>query len=395
MYDVIVAGAGPSGSYTARRLAEKGYKVLVTDFKPGAGHKNSCTGIVGQEFTERYKIPSKLILRQDNSAMVFSPGGNTLHLYRKETQACILDRPAFDIYMAEKAQGAGAEYEFNCRVTGIAAGKDKSNVRVIRNERESSIPAKAVVLACGYNSGLNERAGLNGFKDYVTGAQTEVKAAGLEEVEVYFGDMAPGFFAWLVPTANGMARAGLLTRKDPGGFLKSWLKSLQKAGRISSGDTEIHYGAIPLKPPARTYGERLLAVGDAAGHTKPTSGGGIYYGIIGAECAAEILDKALGDGDLSAERLSSYQKAWGRKLGGELRKGYWARRLYERLSNEQVDLIFKMMKSTGIDKALLNADDLSFDWHSRTIMRLLKYQVVAGTLKIIRLPFGGGVPKTD
>jgi flavin-dependent dehydrogenase len=257
------------------------------------------------------------------------------------------------------------------------------------------LSAKAVILACGYNPGLNERAGLDGFKDYTAGAQAEVQAPGLEEIEVYFGDMAPGFFAWLVPTTQGMARAGLLARKEPGTCLKSWLEKLQKSGKIAPGDAEIHFGAIPLKAPGKTYGERLIAVGDAAGHTKPTSGGGIYYGLIGAEYAAETLDKALADGDLSAARLSGYQKAWRRRLGGELRKGYWARRLYERLSNKQVDMIFKMMKSTGIDEALLKADDLSFDWHSRTLMSLLKYQAVAGTLKIIKLPFRGGVPKAD
>jgi len=68
-----------------------------------------------------------------------------------------------------------------------------------------------------------------------------------------------------------------------------------------------------------------------------------------------------------------------------MRTGYWARRLYEKLSNEQIDLIFKLMKANGIDKAILKAEDLSFDWHSRTIMSLLKYQAVAGVLKIMRL----------
>ncbi len=395
MLDVIVVGGGPSGSYTARKLSEKGYRVQVLELKPEAGHKKSCTGIVGQEFIDTFGIPQKVILRQANSATVFSPSGNTLHLYRKEPQACILDRAAFDVFLAERAQETGAVYEFNCRVTGISIEKSHADVLASRNDRESRISAKAIVLASGYNPGLNERAGLGGFKDYIAGAQAEVEAPGLEEVEVYFGDMAPGFFAWLVPTTPGMAKAGLLARKDPGMYLKKMLEELKKSGKIASSKAETSFGVIPLKPPARTFGERLLAVGDAAGHTKPTSGGGIYYGLIGAEFAAEVLDKALADGDLTAGRLAGYQKAWRRKLGGELRKGYWARRLYERLSNEQIDLMFKVIKSSGIDKALLESKDISFDWHSRTIMSLLKYQVVAGALKVIKLPFGGGPPQAD
>jgi geranylgeranyl reductase family protein len=387
MHDVIVVGAGPSGSYTARRLAEKGHRVQVLEARPQAGEKNSCTGIVGWECITTFGIDEKVILRQANSAMVFSPSGNTLHLHRKDPQACILNRKAFDIYMAERARQAGADYEFNCRVTDIAIGKDRADVRISRGEITERISAQVIVIASGFNPGFNERIGLGAFKDYAAGAQADVEAPGLEEVEVYFGEMAPGFFSWLAPTTGGLAKAGLLSRHEPGRLLKNWLEKLEKQGKIKSRAVKISYGGIPLKALSCTYKDRLIAVGDAAGHTKPTSGGGIYYGLIGAEAAANVLHKALASGDLTAKRLSRYQTAWRKKLGRELQMGYWARRLLERMSDEQIDLIFKLMKSGGIDEALLNAKDLSFDWHSRTIISLLKYQVVAGALKVIKMPF--------
>jgi len=395
MLDVIVAGGGPTGSHLAQRLAEKGHKVQVLEARAAVGEKRSCTGIVGWEFIKTFGIPDKVIIRQANSAIIYSPGGNTIHLHRNDPQACILDRKAFDGYMAENAQKAGAEFKFNHRVTGIQIEKSHAEVIIAAENRETKISAKALILACGFNPGILEKAGLGCFKDHVAGVQAEVEAPGLGEVEVYFGDTAPGFFSWLVPVAPGTAKAGLLARKEPGALLKKWLVSLAEQGKIKSKDVEIHYGGIPLKPPVRTYGERLLAVGDAAGHTKPTSGGGIYYGLIGAEIAAEVLDKALIDGDLTAGRLARYQRSWKPQLGRDLRTGYWARRLFERLSHEQIDLIFKIMKSGGIDKALLNAKDLSFDWHSRTIMSLLKYNVVAGPLKILKLPFSSGPPEAD
>ena len=390
MLDVIVVGGGPSGSHIARRLAEKGHKVQVLEAKSQPGEKSSCTGIVGWECIKAYDIPDKVIYRQANSAMVFTPSNTTLHLYRKEPQACILDRKAFDVFMAERAQKAGAKYEFNCHVNGVVIEKDHADVLVTHGNREEKVPARAVVIASGFNPGLNEKVGLGSFKDYVTGVQAEVDAPYLEEVEVYFGDNAPGFFAWLVPTTPGKAKAGLLMRQEAGPHLKRMLEILYKLDEIKSKDVELHYGGIPLRPPPRTYGERLIAVGDAAGHTKPTSGGGIYYGLIGADIGAEVLHKALAEGDLTVGRLAQYEKAWRRKLGKEIRTGYWARRLYERLNNEQVDVIFKIIKSSGIDEALLQAEDISFDWHSRTIMKLFKYQVVAGALKAIRLPFKRG-----
>ncbi len=391
MYDVIVIGGGPTGSYTARYLADKGHRILVLERQPESGSKACCTGIIGQECVDTFSIDENVILRRVNSASLFSPSGNLLHVQRPEPQACILDRVAFDRFMAEQAHKAGADYRFGSRVTDVVFESDGALVTVSSGGGdESHLQTKSVVIAAGFNPGLISRLGLGSFRDFTIGVQAEVAAPALDEVEVYFGDMAPGFFAWLVPTASSMARAGLMSRERPGLYLKNWLAQLVAQGKIASDDVKTSYGGIPLRPLARTSGDRLLVVGDAAGQVKPISGGGIYYGLLGAELAVDTLHKALEDGDLSAGRLSRYERAWRKKLGRELRICYWARRLFERLSNRQIDRVFEIVKNRDIDKALLEAEDLSFDWHSKTILRLLKYQVVAKTLNIIKLPFSAG-----
>jgi digeranylgeranylglycerophospholipid reductase len=387
MHDVIVIGGGPAGSYTARRLAEYGYKVLVLEKNSQAGEKSCCTGIVGQECVNTFGIDNKVILRQLNSATLFPPTGNGLHIFREEPQACVLDRAAFDISMAERAQRAGAEYRFSHRVTGIAIESGHASITVTQQEKESVMTARVVVMASGYSPGLNERAGLGASKDHVIGVQVETETPGLEETEVYFGDMAPGFFGWLVPTMPGRGRVGLLSRRDAGPHLKKWLSQLAERGKIASTDVQLSYGAIPLKPPARTYGERIIAVGDAAGQVKPTSGGGIFYGLLAAEIAAKTLKGALADDNFASQRLAQYERAWRKKLGGEIRTGYWARRIFEKMSDRQIDSLFKIIKAGGIDEALLKAKDVSFDWHGRTIKRVIKYQVIAKTMGIVRLPF--------
>jgi digeranylgeranylglycerophospholipid reductase len=374
MHDVIVIGGGPSGSRVAARLAEKGHSVLVLEAKKALGNK-CCTGIIGRECAEAFNIDEKVILRKVSSASLFSPSGSRLHVQREEIQAVILDRAAFDISMAERAQRAGAEYRFDSHVSGVKIEPRHASVTVSNAGKEEQISSKCVVAACGFAPGLIRRLGLGAFGDRCYGAQAEVSAAGTDEVEVYFGDMAPRFFAWLVPLSPSIARAGLLSREKPGEYLKKWLETLKSQGKIASADVKVHNGAIPIKPPARTYGERVLAVGDAAGQTKPTSGGGIYYGLLCADIAADTLHQALNDDDLSAKRLALYEKAWRDKPGKEIKTGYRARKLFERLSFKQIDGLFKMAKSCGIEEAVQKAEGVSFDWHGRSFKQLVKYRM--------------------
>lgn len=167
------------------------------------------------------------------------------------------------------------------------------------------------------------------------------------------------------------------------------MSSLLAQEKITSAEVELSYGRIPLKPLARTYSERLLVVGSAAGQVKPTTGGGIYYGLLCADMAANNLHQALKRDALSANNLANYQKEWKRKLGRELKLGYWARKFYELLSDKQIDRIFDLIKSNGIDEALLKADDLSFDWHGRVVLRLIGHQALSKTIKAMKFPLVG------
>jgi digeranylgeranylglycerophospholipid reductase len=388
VHDVIIVGGGPAGSHVAARLARAGRRVLVLEYRSRPGEKSACTGIVGRECVEAFNIDNNVILHRVKSARLFAPSGKCLYLRREETQACVLDRAAFDVAMVGRAIEAGAEYRFGHRVTDIRTGPDSAGVTAASPGGECTVTARAAVVAAGFSPGLIARLGLGSYRDFTIGVQAEVPAPDVKEVEVYFGDVAPGFFAWLVPAAPGLVRAGLMCRERPGSYLKRWLNELASSGKIASAEARVFYGGIPLRPLPRSYGERLLVVGDAAGQVKPTSGGGIYYGLIGAEAAAATLHRALEDGDLSAGRLAGYERRWRKRLGGELRTGYCARRLFERLSARQIDRLFDIIKAGGIDEALLRAPDLTFDWQGRAIVSLLKYRVVAGALDIVRLPFG-------
>jgi len=273
MLDIAVAGGGPVGSRAAEKLADLGYEVAVFEKRPEIGKKPCCTGIVSQECVNQFHIPAKVISREVNSARIFSPSGDYIQVYRPETQACIINRQAFDNEMAERARVKGVRFQLNTKVNNIYRKEDRVVVETEANGETGQIEARAMVLTTGFNDSLVKRAGFGQTAYFTAGAQAEVQGIGLNEVEVYLDQkLAPGFFGWLVPTAEGRCLAGLMSRKSPGYYLREWITQLVERGKISPGQYKIRYGGIPLKPLARTFGERLLAAGDAAGQVKPTTG---------------------------------------------------------------------------------------------------------------------------
>ncbi len=392
MYDVIIIGGGPVGSYVAYKLAGMGHDVVVLEQKEKLGGRVCCAGIISQECINSFAIDDSVVLRQVNSARLFSPLGRVLRLWRRETQACIVDRAAFDMSIASWAQGKGVQYMLNSLVRNIKIGHDGVRVGAIRQGEGLNFEARVVVIATGFGSRLAERLGLGKIGNFVRGTQAEVETIGVDEVEVYFGrEIAPGFFAWLMPTSPPKALVGLLSRRSPGLYLRKLMSSLLAQGKIVSDEVELNHRGISLKPLARTYSSRLVVVGDAAGQVKPTTGGGIYYGLLCADIAANNLHRALGDNDLSARNLASYEREWKKKLGRELTAGYYARKFYERLNDKQIDRIFDIIKSSGIDEALLKADDLSFDWHGEVILKLLGHKVLSKAIEMMKIPFRIGV----
>ncbi|HXZ94601.1 MAG TPA: NAD(P)/FAD-dependent oxidoreductase, partial [Dehalococcoidia bacterium] len=341
LYDVVIVGAGPVGSYVAYRLAKLGYKVTVLERRARIGDTVCCTGIIGKECFDQFPIVNNGVLTEYSSAKFFSPSGKCLSLSRDTVQAYVVDRAAFDRALAQKAQEQGVDYLLSARVHDIILGDNFVRVVVEYGDETRNFDGRMAVISSGFGTSLPQRLGLGKITDFVLGAQAEVNVKGVEGVEVYFGqETAPGFFGWLVPTVAGKALAGLLSRRSPGSYLRNFLSSLLARGKIASTETNITYGGIPLNPRPKTCWERIVVVGDAAGQVKPTTGGGIYYGLLCADIAAEVMHAALRSGDFSAKRMSYYERDWRKKLSRELQIGYWARKTYERLDDRQIENIF-------------------------------------------------------
>jgi digeranylgeranylglycerophospholipid reductase len=374
----MIVGAGPIGSYIAYRLASLGCKVCVFERRAVVSEAACCTGIIGKECFDKFPIVNSGVLNQASSAKFFTPSGKLLRVSKDTVQAYVVDRAAFDRALAQKAQEQGANYLLSARVQSITPSDNCVRAAVEHKGSIRGIEGKIAIISSGFGTSFPQRLGLGKITDFVLGAQAEVNVKNLDEVEIYLGqEIAPGFFGWLVPTYPGRALVGLLSRSSPGSYLKNLISSLTAQQKITSTETKITYGGIPLNPLPKTYRERVVVVGDAAGQVKPTTGGGIYYGLLCADIATEVIHGALQKDDFSGKRMSYYEKDWKKKLSGELQIDYWARKTYEKLDDRQIEKIFDIIQTNNIHEDILQTPDFSFDWHGDSILRVLKNKPLA------------------
>jgi digeranylgeranylglycerophospholipid reductase len=385
LYDTIIIGAGPVGSYLAGKLARLGYSVLVLDKKTAAEQDVCCTGIVSKGCLDLIPVDKNLVLRQVSSARFLSPSGKPLRLCRKHEVAYVIDRPALNLALADLAKESGACYLFGTQVADIQAETERLQILANCGEQKGLLEAKTVVIATGFGSPLPGRLGLGDINDFIIGAQAEVNINGSNEIEICLDQkLAPGGFAWLVPTRDNRGLAGLLTRQRPEWHLEKLLLTLKSQGKITSTEVTPGYGSIPLQPLSKTYTDRTLVVGEAAGQVKPTTGGGIYYGLICADIAADALHQAFQAHDFSESRLASYHKKWRARLGKELQVGYWAHCLYNKLDNRQIEYLHDLIQKNSMPDFIAEIDDFLFDWHSELLLKTLKHLAIAITAQTIR-----------
>jgi digeranylgeranylglycerophospholipid reductase len=370
-HDIIVVGAGPAGSRVAQRLGQLGYSVVVVEKNLSPGDDICCTGLLGQECLSAFSLDNGLVLRQASSARFLSPSGESIYLSCPFPVAAVVDRARLNEHLVELAQASGARYLFGAKAGDISFRPDGVEVTVNGQAEARALKAQAAVIATGFGSTLPARLGLGEIKQFVLGAQAEVSVNGIDEVEVYFDQkLTPGGFAWLVPTADGRGLAGLLTRGQADSALRNLLATLSAQGKITADEVIPNYDIIPLKPLPRSYVDRVLVVGEAAGQVKPTTGGGVYYGLLCADIAAGVLERCLEADDFSADALSTYEREWRAKLNREMTIGYWARTRLANLSNRRIDRLFRRAGQNGLPELISRGNGFSFDWHGRLLLKL-------------------------
>jgi digeranylgeranylglycerophospholipid reductase len=376
-YDIAIVGGGPGGLYAAYLLSRSGFRVTVFEEHPSAGDPVHCTGVLAIEAFDEFDLPRTAFLNSLTTVQFFGPSGDSIEHSTPQTEAIVIDRKVFDAALADRAERAGATVQVGERITSVRVTDDGV---WLTTSSERRIAARACVLACGANYALQKKLGLGTPVMHLQSAQIEVPAADPGNVEVHFGNnVAPKGFAWAVPVTRGhrsFARIGLMCERDARDYFDQFLKRIGPRWRTGSpaclnGGVSPRIKMLPLGPIARTYAPRVLAVGDAAGLVKATTGGGIYYSILSASLAAETLREAFSQGDFSAASLSAYEERWRAVLGEEFAAQMKLRRIANRLSDREIDGLFELARTDGIMPLVRKT--AQFNRHRELIVSLLNH----------------------
>ena len=372
IYDVAVIGGGPSGLHAASLLAKKGLKVFVAEKKKEIGSNVICTGIVGKEIFEEFSLPADSVIRDLQTVKVVSSSGNSLVYRHPLPFACVVDRKAFDQTLADKAAAAGAEIVLDTCARDISLGRDRVDIETESLDApDRTFAARMVILATGIDHRLNKKLGLGVPEDHFLGAQAELEISNGSSATIFIGkNVAPGAFAWAVPTVAGRLRLGLVTSREPRTWFINLVKKFYPEQLDEFRPESIQVKAIAQGLVSRTHADRVIAVGEAAGQVKTTTGGGIYFGLLCSRIAADVVYQCYQTGSFSAQNLSAYDKTWRDSIQKEIVVGYYARRVFSLFSEAQIERLFDLAKSDGIIPLIQTRGQ--FDWQSGLLLELAK-----------------------
>lgn len=373
-YDVIVIGGGPIGCATARDIAAAGFRVLVAEEHPQIGAPLRCAGLVSTRTLQLSRVSPKVIRHKLTGARVHSPGGDVLNLYGSRVYALAIDRVAFDRDLAAQAAAVGAEIAYSMRAVDLQL--IPGGVRVMLRQSGScnnnikEFTCRLVVGADGYRSLVARRLGIlpKGEKVPLYAAEVELPNSDRQIVDIFIGNqVAPGWFGWIIPAGQGMARIGIGAPRRP---QKHFQQLVEANPGIFQGMRILQCtsGYVPVYFQDKSYGGHCLLVGDAAGHVKPISGGGLFFGLRCAELCADTAVDALDSGDLSEMSLSRYQEKWEKTVGQEIRCGLKHREVFLDLTDEDMDELIRFFNKPYWCKLILKYGDL--DYHSKLAGRL-------------------------
>jgi digeranylgeranylglycerophospholipid reductase len=353
-YDAVVVGAGPAGLMAARKIAKKGFSVLVLEKERDLGTR-ACAEAVSSSAFETAEIPlsPSLISNAIDGAYVFPPDESKMVKISGDYRGYILNKPLFLYALASEAASAGCDIQMRSEVKGInlEGGEARSLVYERKGELRT-VGFRYLVGADGVGSVVARSCGfdMGGYEIIPTIQYVMVNCRIPERnmIRVYLGnEVAPLGYVWVFAKNEYMANVGIGVRGRPAKpyldrFIARHPEFFGNAKVIKEGG-----GGVPVGGQVRELVKgNVVLCGDAAGQVIPITGGGIRSSMAAGSIAGEVLAHAIEAGDPSVlrEYPVRYSEPWGSRISKSLK----VLRVIETLPDDDLNTLGDLLSGEDI-----------------------------------------------
>jgi len=348
--DVIIVGAGPSGSTAAYYLAQAGLNVLLIEKSRFPRDKVCGDGLTPRAVKTLVGMGIS-VSEQDgwvrNKGLRVIGAGKRLELPWPELASypgygLVRTRLDLDETLARRAQQAGARLLEGVTVTGPVRGERTGRItgvvaKAADGGEDRTYRARVVVAADGNSSRLSVAMGLRKRDDRPLGVavRTYYRTPRHDDdyleswLDLWDGDrLLPGY-GWIFGMGDGTSNVGLgllntsaaFGHTDYHALLRKWLEGMPAEwGFTEENRTQpIRGAALPMgfnRTPH--YHQGLLLAGDAGGMVNPFNGEGIAYAMESGEILARTIVQALARSRRAETEqvLAGYPHALSQAYGG-------------------------------------------------------------------------------
>jgi digeranylgeranylglycerophospholipid reductase len=340
--DILIIGAGPAGSSAAIAAAKKGMEVLVVEQRSEIGVPVQCAEYIPAPLVGQLNLGTGFVVQKVSKMRTILPDGSATDM---AAPGFVIERDRFDQRLAGKARKLGAKFLLSAKAIQLTA---KGHVVIKKKAGEMVLIAPRVIISA---DGPRSRTALwcsAPDRNLLPAAQYKMRLCSpMNHTEIYLSPHIYGGYGWLFPKGDS-ANVGLGMKRSSSNphkihsLLGEFAEKLKKEGKIKGDPFGSTAGWIPSKPLEKTVYSNILLVGDAAGHTHPITGAGIFTAVSCGRMAGSWAAEAIRKSDHGI--LTKYDLEWRDLFGHTLNRAYEKRRLME----QKWDRFHRIIKSCWI-----------------------------------------------